>query len=134
MLHPLDFISRLCALVPPPRFHMLRYHGVLSTHAAARREVVPGRAPSPGEQLPLLLRQEAGPLAPPPSSRHPWAWLLRRVFAVDIRTCPDCGGSMRLVTIAKTPAELAKVLGGRAPRARAPPPMPGQLALDFAAA
>jgi hypothetical protein len=25
LLDPLDFIARLCALVPPPRFHMLRY-------------------------------------------------------------------------------------------------------------
>lgn len=134
LLHPLDFISRLCALVPAPRFHLLRYHGVLSAHAAARREVVPGRAPLLGEQLPLFHRSDAGPLAPAPSSRHPWQWLLSRVFAVEIRTCPHCGGSMRLVTIAKTPTEVATVLEGRAPRARAPPPLPGQLALDFAAA
>jgi hypothetical protein len=36
LLYPLDFISRLCALVPPPRFHMLLHHGVLSAHATAR--------------------------------------------------------------------------------------------------
>lgn len=29
-------------LIPPPRFHMLRYHGVLAAHAKHRREVVPG--------------------------------------------------------------------------------------------
>ncbi|WP_205633231.1 transposase, partial [Enhygromyxa salina] len=33
LLAPLDLIARLCALIPPPRFHMIRYHGVLATHA-----------------------------------------------------------------------------------------------------
>ncbi|KIG12267.1 hypothetical protein DB30_01743 [Enhygromyxa salina] len=32
-LAPLDLIARLCALIPPRRFHMLRYHGVLAAHA-----------------------------------------------------------------------------------------------------
>jgi hypothetical protein len=113
---------------------MIRYLGVLAAHAAARNEVVPGRAPVLGEQLPLFGLTDAGPLAPPPSSRHPWDWLLRRVFSADVRTCPDCGGSMRLVTVAKVPEQVAKVLEGRAPRSRAPPPLPGQLALDFVAA
>jgi len=27
LLDPQDSIARLCALIPPPRFHMLRYHG-----------------------------------------------------------------------------------------------------------
>ncbi len=26
---PVDFVARLAALVPPPRFHLVRYHGVL---------------------------------------------------------------------------------------------------------
>jgi hypothetical protein len=135
LLDPLDFISRLCALVPPPRFHTLRYHGVLSAHATARREVVPNRTPASGEQLALFTRDDAGALAPPRPSRHPWSWLLRRVFAVDVRSCPDCGGSMLLVTIAKTPDEVARVLDGRVARARSPPPVPvAQLSIDWAAA
>jgi len=28
-----DLIARLVALIPPPHFHMLRYHGVLAAHA-----------------------------------------------------------------------------------------------------
>jgi hypothetical protein len=53
LLEPLDFIARLCALIPPPRFHMLRYHGVLAAHSSVRSEVVPGREPTPAPpQLP----------------------------------------------------------------------------------
>jgi hypothetical protein len=27
VLQPLDFIARLVAAIPPPRFHMTRFHG-----------------------------------------------------------------------------------------------------------
>ena len=129
LLDPLDFIARLAALVPPPRFHMIRYHGVLAAHAAVRAEVVPGREPpKPPPQLPLFEPSDA-PLEPPPPSRHPWSWLLRRVFAVEVSVCPleGCSGRMRIVEIAVKPDEVARVLEEqplerRAPRARAPPP------------
>ena len=41
VFEPLDLIARLCAMVPPPGFHMIRFHGVLAGHAADRAEVVP---------------------------------------------------------------------------------------------
>jgi hypothetical protein len=134
LLDPMDFIARLCALVPPPRFHMLRYHGVLAARSSVRADVVPGRrAPEPPAQLVLFGPAELGPLEPPPpTSRHPWAWLLKRVFAVDVQRCPRCEGDMRIVTIATEPDDIAQVLHGRArapPRAR--PPLPGQLHLAF---
>jgi hypothetical protein len=61
VLDPLDFIARLCALIPPPRFHMLRYHGVLAALAKARPEVVPGPVSVPTEpmQMPLSLDSAA---------------------------------------------------------------------------
>ena len=39
-----DLLARLCAMVPPPRFHFTRYAGVLASNAALRTEVVPGDA------------------------------------------------------------------------------------------
>ena len=38
---PQELMEKLAALVPPPRFHLVRYHGVLGPSARARREVVP---------------------------------------------------------------------------------------------
>ncbi|MCZ7680805.1 MAG: transposase [Sandaracinaceae bacterium] len=138
LLDPLDLIARLCALVPPPRFHLLRYHGVLAAHSAVRAQIVPGREPpSPPAQLPLFEASEAPLAPPPPPSRHPWAWLLRRVFAVEVSICPvpTCGGRMRIVDIATTPDGVERLLGGEPTRARAPPPpavSPAQLRLVFA--
>ena len=39
---PLDFIARLCAAIPPPRFHRVRFHGVLAPHCTLRPKVAQG--------------------------------------------------------------------------------------------
>jgi hypothetical protein len=63
VLQPEDLLVRLCAAVPPPRFHMLRYFGVLSSHSSYRSRVVPEAPedaschrppPAVGDQLELL--------------------------------------------------------------------------------
>ncbi|HEY5645241.1 MAG TPA: transposase, partial [Pseudomonadales bacterium] len=42
VFEPLELIDRLAALVPPPRFHTVRYHGVLASRSKHRAEIVPG--------------------------------------------------------------------------------------------
>ena len=83
---------------------------------------VPGREPqSPPPQLPLFEASDA-PLEPPPPSRHPWSWLLRRVFAVEVSVCPleGCSGRMRVVEIAIIPDDVARVLQEQPLERRAP--------------
>ena len=90
---------------PPPRFHLTRYAGVLASNAALRAEVVPGHAKkversdvtndtAQGELFGEEKNEEVR------ASRHPWAWLLRRVFAVEVLVCVHCAGKLRLVEIA----------------------------------
>ena len=137
LLQALDFIARLCALIPPPRFHMLRYHGVFAGHSSDRAEVVVGGLdddPHPN-QLRLFSLGSGAPLTPPPPSRHPWAWLLRRVFAIDIMTCPRCEARLKVVTLATEPDSIRAVMA-HLPPTRAPPrpAQRRQLQLIFAAA
>jgi len=42
----LEILEKLAALVPPPRFHLVRYHGIFGPCASARDRVVPGAAES----------------------------------------------------------------------------------------
>ena len=89
-------------------------------------------------QLQLPLEGELLLSAPArPAPRHPWAWLLQRVFAVDVMTCPRCRGDMRLVKIASTPDEVERVLAelglGPRPPPRPQPTLPGQLELELVA-
>ena len=39
-----QFMQRLAALVPPPRLHLIRFHGVLALNAKLRALVVPQEA------------------------------------------------------------------------------------------
>jgi hypothetical protein len=49
-----QFLARLCALVPPPGFHMTRYYGVFASHHRLRERVIPRpAAPPPPPQLAL---------------------------------------------------------------------------------
>jgi hypothetical protein len=40
-LSPLEFMQRLAALVPQPRLHLIRFHGVLAPNAKLRPLMVP---------------------------------------------------------------------------------------------
>jgi len=53
---------------------------------------------------------------------------LKRIFAIDIETCPDCGGTLRVIACIEDPPLIAKILGhvrsraaAEAVQARAPP-------------
>ena len=41
VMSPLEFMQSLAALVPRPRLHLIRFHGVLAPHARLRAAVVP---------------------------------------------------------------------------------------------
>ena len=45
-MSPLEFMQRLAALVPRPRLHLIRFHGVLAPNAGLRAAIVPGPAKS----------------------------------------------------------------------------------------
>jgi len=42
VLSALEFMQRLVVLVPRPRLHLIRFHGVLAPHAKLRATIVPG--------------------------------------------------------------------------------------------
>ena len=110
VFEPLAFLERLAALVPRPRAHLLTYHGVLAPAAQWRDRIVPGpRAPTESyagtpERNAVCSRPVSGSTDSPTAQESPartrrlrWAELLRRVFAVDVLTCPHCGGARRLI-------------------------------------
>jgi hypothetical protein len=41
VMTPLEIMARLSALIPPPRYPLVRFHGVLGPRSAWRRDVVP---------------------------------------------------------------------------------------------
>ena len=73
VFEPLDFMARLAALVPKPRAHLTRYHGVFAPHSRWRAEVIPaGRG----------IKASPAIDARTPAERHramSWAQRLKRV-------------------------------------------------------
>jgi Putative transposase len=126
VFEPIEFLARLAALVPRPRGNLVRYHGILAPNAKHRSAVVPNsskrtrrrRTPAhPLEQAPSGDHQDA-PAAP----TAPMSWMerLRRVFAIDLSICPDCGGRLRVIADVTRPDIIQKILEHVA-RQQAPP-------------
>jgi hypothetical protein len=125
VFEPLDFLSKLAALVPPPRMHRTRYHGAWSSHAKARREVTP--APAANTDAPCLAHGSKEPPRHAPK-RYDWARLLARVFAIDVLACPRCaGGRMQRISFVTRPTEVRAVLASVGLPADSPPIAPSRL-------
>jgi len=93
IFEPLDFIARLAALVPKPRFHLTRFHGVFAPNSKHRsmvtREVKEEKSPSI-EPKPLQDIEER-------RAKMNWAMRLKRVFNIDITVCRNCQGRVRII-------------------------------------
>ncbi|NJN40067.1 MAG: hypothetical protein HC807_03285 [Gammaproteobacteria bacterium] len=124
-LSPLEFMQRLAALVPRPRLHLIRFHGVLAPHAGLRAAIVPG-----------TLEKASEPAHEPAhaAARLSWARLLKRVFDIDIEHCPACGGTLKIIAAIEEPAVIVRILTHLGLPARAPPRSPARLPELFQAA
>ena len=117
-MSPHEFIEKLCALVPLPRMHLVRYSGVLAPNARMRRGVIPGKT-----RAQIKADQEEKNKKEKPSllQKSSWAKLLARVFEIDISKC-SCGGNLKIISAIRDPFVIKKILShlGLSPR---PPPI-----------
>ena len=113
-LGPLDFIARLAALVPPPRVHLTRYHGVFAAHAALRATITPaGRGAG---------SRKGGAVAEQATRKHvamTWARRLTRVFGIEIERCARCGGRLQVIASIEEPQLIERILAHRPERCEA---------------
>ena len=132
IFEPLDFLARLAALVPRPRVNLTRFHGVFAPNSKHRVLVTParrGRGSKP--QAPDEAQDQT------PAERRAamtWAQRLKRVFNIDIETCSECGGAVKVIACIEDPVVIKKILthlkekaapepAGLLPSVRAPPPV-----------
>lgn len=133
----MELLERLVALVPRPRVHLTRYHGVLGPHYKYRKNIVPKKK----TELALALASETAEAAntelqpaaeakEPSTKRMPWAKLLKRVFNIDISLCSKCAGQIKIIAAIEDPKVIKKILehlglpwtAPRLAQARGPPP------------
>lgn len=108
LFDPLDFIARLVALVPPPRMHQLRFHGVYAPHHKLRKAAVPN-----------VVAHAVVAATPPPipsqqrrsiSRRKSWARLLHSTFGIDALRCPRCNHQMLVLATIMDGVEVRRIL------------------------
>jgi hypothetical protein len=128
VMSPLEFMQRLAALVPRPRLHLIRFHGLLAPNAKWRSKVVPQQQ----SDTPLLSQTQ--PEEEPPEHGRPlrlgWAKLIKRVFNLDLTHCQSCGGDLRIIAAITQRHAIEKILNhlGLAPRPPPVAPARGQMA------
>jgi hypothetical protein len=139
IFQPLDFLARLAALVPRPRVNLIRYYGVFAPNSRFRARVTPagrgkGSAAAGGAATFAANDNSDGAT---PAQRMTWAQRLRRVFRIDVETCPKCGGAVKIIAsiddeeviekiLAHVDAQVLQPEAAMLPPTRAPP----QLEID----
>jgi hypothetical protein len=106
IFEPLDFISRLVALIPKPRVNLTRFHGVFAPNSRYRAMVTPAKRgkgkkarPTVGDQTPAEHR-----------AAMTWAQRLKRVFDIDIETCSECGSDVKIIASIEDPVVIRTIL------------------------
>jgi len=137
-------LRRLATLVPPPRAHLVRYHGVFAPASRWRKQVIPLLSDSSAIAQPCAsaprLPENVGPAMteatrldlptaklqrPADPSRVPWAELLRRVFRDDVLSCP-CGGRRVVLAYLTQPGPVKAILDHLGLRSTGPPLAPAR--------
>jgi hypothetical protein len=107
IFEPLDFIARLAALVPKPRVNLTHFHDVF-VRGGPRGAALAGRpAPNSRHRVKITrsLRNKAKRALPTEqektrAQKHQsmtWAQRLKRVFNIDIETCEQCVGAVKVI-------------------------------------
>ena len=125
-LTPFEFLDRLAALVPPPRKHRHRYHGVFAPNHKLRpavtalaignirkqREAATGGHGSDGHATEGCCDANHATQKPRShdTSRIAWAKLMARVGEEFPLACPNCGGDIRLIAFITEPGPIRKIL------------------------
>jgi hypothetical protein len=110
--------------------NLTRFHGVFAPNSQHRALVTPAKR-GKGDQS----KTSGKPQDLTPAERRTamtWAQRLKRVFNIDIETCTECGGSVKVIACIEDPLVIKKILTHlkekaaskksiRWPESRAPP-------------
>jgi hypothetical protein len=122
-LSTFEFLDRLADLVPPPRKHRHRYHGVFAPNHKLRSAVTALAIGNVGKRRDAATGGHAvgghatgdgcdscGKPRSHDTSRIAWAKLMARVGEEFPLECPGCGGDIRLIAFITDPGPIRKIL------------------------
>ena len=104
-----QLMARLAALVPKPRMHLTRYHGMFAMYSQYRSALTPAQRGRAAATPPVSGADQAKP-SPPRHVAMSWARRLKRVFGVEIERCTRCDGQLKIIASIEEPQLIAKIL------------------------
>ena len=107
IFEPLDFIARLAALVPKPHVNLTRFHGVFAPNRKHRARVMLAKRGEGNKTNASNAIEDPTPAAHRASMT--WAQRLKRVFNIDIETCSERAGSVRLIAAIENLVVIKKI-------------------------
>jgi hypothetical protein len=134
VMHPQEIMQRLVALMPRPRLHLIRFHGVLAPNTKLRAAVIlqPAQmdsAPAHDHkhgQAARMSRCSGWPCSSGTSSAP-------ALFDIDVERCA-CGGQLKILAAIEEPVVIVRILTHLGLAARAPPRAAArEFSLDYAA-
>lgn len=121
VMQPLELVEKIASLIPRPRVHLTRFHGVLAPHYKFRARIVPAPTSKLAEPISQIAADDGKA-----KKRMPWARLLARVFNIDVEICPSCGGKMRIIAAIEEPPIIRKILDHLGLSTKPPPIHPAR--------
>ncbi len=134
VMTPLERLARLSSLIPPPRFPLLRYHGVLAPASKWRRDVVPKPREAQKHSVAYMRKPESqtkaktprvAPIAQGPDDGRTEGTTPASTLATSVASAPDLPAELRPGLTVLAPNMLSvqhwrRLLNGRllAPPAR----------------
>ena len=106
-LTQMEMMERLAALLPRPRVHLTRFHGVLGPHYKYRKLIVPKKKEEPNLEVAGMSDDPEKPASP---KRISWARLLKRVFNIDVINCSKCQGKIKIIAAIEDPKIIKNIL------------------------
>ena len=82
---------------------MIRYHGAFAPNAKLRAKIVPAlqtTRPPTADETPRCTH----------AGRQSYAFLMKRVFAIDVEQCPRCGERQTKIKFVTTREEIERIL------------------------
>jgi hypothetical protein len=108
-LTPLELLDRLALLIPPPRRHRHRYHGVFAPNAPLRAQVT-ALLESPADAPPTTDDPDPAEPSTRPPHAYLWAMLIARIYDTLPLACPVCGATMRIIALITEVAPIQNIL------------------------
>ena len=134
-----EFIEKLTALIPRPNMHLVRWSGALAPNSPYRKLITLNPAIKKGQLKPDIVHDEEF-LSSIASevintiTKFCWAIMLSKVFQIDVSSCGNCGGKMKIIAAITDQPSIKRYLKSTnidyAPPARAPPKF-AQLCFNF---